>query len=1122
MELLTGSKSAGQVWIENHPTEGWAPGRVDSVEEGHYVVIDEDGQKFEVAHHEARPVDPACLKGADDLLSLGDFSEGPLLHNVRVRYFQDQIYTGIGGPILISINPFANIPGLYSDAKQKYYRDRSRSQQGELPPHLFSVGAASYQAMLSESRDQSIIISGESGAGKTEATKRILTYFANLQQNELRQKNGHATMSIEDQVLRSNPILEAFGNAKTNRNDNSSRFGKYIDIQFDQTGKLTSAKISNYLLEKSRIVKQQPGERGYHVFYQLCAGAASLGRLGPVLSLSGQAEHRYVCGLTTIDGVDDRQEFTEMVDCMHSLSFSAEERESTFKIAAAVLHLGDLDFEEHPNSADGSRITQTQAASKLCELFDVDRPDLEKVFQYKTLEDPFTKKIIDMPQDPAGASNTRHSMARAVYTRLFDWLVWRINQSTIGSSGKQQFQKIGLLDIYGFEVFEWNSFEQLCINFANEKLQQHFNSHMFTLEQQLYSAEGITWSHIKFQDNGEIIDSLEKKPLGLFSIIDSECLMPNATDTTALSKIRNAFQKSAIIFKPSKFASSNFAIAHYAGEVVYDIESFLEKNTDKLHADIINLLKSSRMALLKTLFSDPLFTGDKAASGAGIKASPQRPAAPARGKATSDRAKQNITVSMMFRQQLEQLVQDLNKTHPRYIRCIKPNANKQAHEFDSLDVRRQLRCAGMLEAIRIRKAGYSVRLQFKEFFNRFRLLCPLITAGTRSDPDFKELSRRLLMQMEARYVAEKQPLEEKTWQIGRSKVFLKDELQSRLEKSMGESVKAFVVRIQKRWRGYVQRKQYIAMRKAVECMNTAFRTYVAKERYREIQERVKAAVLFQASLRTTEKRIFYLRCRKASVLLQKRVRGWMCRRRIGQLKGKMAAAKIEKLRREEESKRALELAAKQAEEKARQLAEVEAQRKLEKEDMKRGSAELEQLRREVLDLRGENVRMQEQLKELAEVKREKSRLEEELLEAKRDNAELNARIATLVDLGANARQSIPVPLNARVGAVQREANLKPKPSKRQGDKLAQTCRGPQTANSRSAQDRLAGTLTSATWASGSTGSPGVIQMSSDGGSPDRLGSSLMSSTWAPGPKSHVTEGSNHARVPEIPRLKGIL
>merc|ERR1740123_2978340 len=296
---------------------------------------------------------------------------------------------------------------------------------------------------------------------------------------------------------------------------------------------------------------------------------------------------------------------------------------------------------------------------------------------------------------------------------------------------------------------------------------------------------------------------------------------------------------------------------------------------------------------------------------------------------------------MMFRQQLEQLVQDLNKTHPSYIRCIKPNANKQAHDFDSLDVRRQLRCAGMLEAIRIRKAGYSVRLQFKEFFNRFRLLCPLITAGARSDPDFKELSRRLLMQMETRYVTEKQPLEEKTWQMGRSKVFLKDELQTRLEKSMGESVKAFVVRIQKRWRGYVQRKQYVAMRKAAEYMNAAFRTFVAKDRYKEVKERHKAAVLLQANLRTAERRILYLRHRQGAILLQRRARGWMCRRRIGQLKGKMAAARIEKLRREEESKRALELAAKHAEEKARQLAQVEAQRELEKE-----AARIEQLRRE--------------------------------------------------------------------------------------------------------------------------------------------------------------------------------
>ncbi|CAJ1390719.1 unnamed protein product [Effrenium voratum] len=672
MDVLTGGNGNARVWIENHPTEGWAPGRVDSVgSNGLYVVVDDQGTKFEVAPENARQVDPNCLRGVDDLLSLGDFNEGALLHNVRSRYFNDNIYTGIGSPILISVNPFQNLPGLYTEAKQKFYRERSAAagsgEDADVPPHLFSVAAAAYTAMLGDARNQSIIISGESGAGKTEATKRILTYFANLQ------RTAGATSektSIEEQVLRSNPILEAFGNAKTIRNDNSSRFGKFIDIEFGSSGKLTSAKISNYLLEKSRIVKQQPDERGYHAFYQLCAGGHSLSDIGPTLGLRSAYEHSYTAVCTEIDGVDDASMLEEAADCMDGLGFSKEEKNSVFQIVAAVLHLGDMQFEE---GDDGSVLPDGALTDKICELLKVSKADFTTTFQHKTLEDPFTKKIIHMPQDPTSSSNTRHSMAKHLYSRLFDWLVWRINLSAAGKGGgggrKENTKKIGILDIYGFEVFEWNSFEQLCINFANEKLQQHFNSHMFTLEQQLYNEEGISWSHIEWQDNKEIIDQLERKPLGLFCILDSECLMPNATDDTCLSKIHSSFKSSRVVYKTSRFKSTNFAVAHYAGEVVYNVISFLEKNTDKLHADITNLLKSSSMPITRTLFSDPRFAPDMQA-----QAAQSRPGAPpAKRGEPNQRAKQNVTVSVMFRQQLDQLVEDLNRTNPRYIRCIKPN-----------------------------------------------------------------------------------------------------------------------------------------------------------------------------------------------------------------------------------------------------------------------------------------------------------------------------------------------------------------------------------------------------------------------------------------------------------------
>jgi len=995
--LGSSGQSSGKVWIEDHPTEGWSPGTVDSVgADGSYIVFDEQGEQFKVLQDKARPVDQACLRGVDDLLSLGDFNEGALLHNCRVRYFRDDIYTGIGGPILISVNPFCALPSLYSEQKQKFYRDRASASNNDLvvPPHLYSVGADAHAAMLGETRNQSIIISGESGAGKTEATKRILAYFANLART-----TGPSTvggMSIEDQVLRANPILEAFGNAKTVRNDNSSRFGKYIDIEFDNGGKLRSATISNYLLEKVRIVKQQPNERGYHAFYQLCAGAASSG-LNSMLHLQSSSSHTYTSGCTDIVGVDDAEMFQEMTECMDSLGFTTEEKNSVFKITAAVVHLGDMEFALNADSQDGCKICDTEMAEKICQMLGVQSKDFTKVFQFKTLEDPFTKKIIDMPQDESGSSNTRHSMAKTVYSRLFDWLVWRINQSTMSKGGSAKTHKIGILDIYGFEVFEWNSFEQLCINFANEKLQQHFNSHMFTLEQQLYTEEGITWSHITWQDNREIIDALEKKPLGLFCIVDSECLMPNAKDETCLNKIYNSFKTSKIVYKPSRFASSNFAVAHYAGEVIYDIVSFLEKNTDKLHQDIMNLLKLSSMPLLKSLFTDARFAPELAVAGAGAKAGAKAKPMGRAGTGDTQRAKQNVTVSMMFRQQLDQLVEDLNRTNPRYIRCIKPNPNKQAHEFDSLDVQRQLRCAGMLESIRIRRAGYSVRRPFKEFFNRFRVLCPSITAKGNADPDYKELSKRILAEMEAKFEREKNPVEAKSWQVGRSKVFLKEDLQGRLESSIGEALKSFVIRIQKRYRGFVLKKRYRAMRKAAGLLQASLRTLRAVTAYRAEKARTQACLTLQASFRMAVLRLAFVRRRAGALRIQRTYRGWATRQKVGKLKGKMAADRIQKMREDEAQKKAWEAVKNAGEEKEKAMEEMKKQMALDRtmahEEMQKQIEEAKaqakgQQAAKAQEDEERQAKAQQSTQEAGKVKQ----LEEELVAIRRQNARLQGQL----------------------------------------------------------------------------------------------------------------------------------
>jgi len=963
-----------RVWIPDHPTLAYSPGRVsETCEDGRLLVVDDSGEQFHIPQDAAESVDPACLRGVEDLLMLGDFNEAALLHNIRVRYSEDKIYTSIGGPILISVNPYQTVPGLYSAETQMKYRkagtpDRDR---GGPPVHVYSVADAAYKAMLKDQSNQSIIISGESGAGKTEATKRVLAYLAEMQKSAFASPGGSSGQrTVEQQVLDANPVLEAFGNAKTVRNDNSSRFGKFVEVEFDPTGRLLSAQIHNYLLEKCRIVTQQPEERNYHIFYQLCAAACQGAPGVPEgLELGSALDFEYTQICDQIEGVDDVREFSDVVACMASLGFSGEERESALRIVAGVLHLGNLSFSPcSRDNQDGVAISDGQQAALICTLFGLQEEQLRGTMENHTLVDPLTKKTIHRPHDLKSASFTRHSMAKVVYARLFDWLVWRINESMSRDHGKarKDLKRIGLLDIYGFEVFDCNSFEQLCINFANEKLQCHFNKHMFTLEQELYSSEGITWSHITFQDNQPIIDTLDKKPLGLFCLVDSECMMPSATDTTLLGKVHNTFKNSRIVYKPSKFASPEFAVAHYAGEVVYNVDTFLEKNTDKLGADVVNLFKSSTVELLKTIFTNPRVAGagsavePKAAAGSERSRTPTGRAGGAARRRTDpggmdpsqqQRQRQNITVSMMFREQLDRLVEDLNRTNPRYVRCVKPNAVKRPREFDSTDVLRQLRCAGMLESIRIRRAGYAVRRPFKDFFNRFRLLAPHLAASG-ADPDYRSLCQRLASSVEDRLKQQGAVVEEKSWQIGQTRLFMKEDMERHYERLLVENAKSHVITLQKRVRGFLRRRRFCAVRRLALGIQCAARTNRAVAAFAEAKRRRTAALALQSAMRTSAARARFVCQRLAALTVQRCVRGWRCRRRLGKIRSKAAADKVRRLREEEERERVLQQARREAKEKDALMDSMRRDQEAAMEAIRQSQAaaapteELERLRRE--------------------------------------------------------------------------------------------------------------------------------------------------------------------------------
>ncbi|OII73353.1 myosin-related protein [Cryptosporidium ubiquitum] len=922
-------ESRGLVWVK-HPKLAWAPATILRRENEDFVARVEDGLEVRITreHAEMHSVHKSSLSGIPNLLVLGDYCEGALLHNVRTRYYQDNIYTCIGNLILISINPYKVIPELYGRNQFNLYRNglesigstssgkkanqNNNDQSSGLPPHIFKTAQNAYDSLFKEKKSQSIIITGESGAGKTEATKIILCYLANIQRSTSscdfaggrpisipspsiysRTQSPVSSLSpkkddssIESLVLRSNPILEAFGNAKTIRNDNSSRFGKFIEIYFDATGKLRGASISNYLLEKCRLTNQQEGERNYHIFYCLAAGL-SKGIFPEAflkeLNIHSQEDFSIIRESIDIPGRDDSIEMKEVLECLKCIGICESEIFEIMRVCAGILHLCNFDFIQEsagvPPNVYRDQMGAFDFASKLLKL---DPNELLNVFQWKKLKDPETGRIIRMPVSLEAAFQTRDSMAKAIYSKLFDWLVFRINKSMtnglinngVVGTGQDHLSKklfsgrsIGLLDIYGFEVFDCNSFEQFCINFSNEKLQQQFNHQMFQEEQQVYEGEGIDWTRIDFIDNKVIIDSLEKKPNGIFPLLDSECLMPQGSDSSFLNKIlklsgdsNKTHNDNQVIYKPSKMSNSSFAVSHYAGPVIYDTRGFLEKNRDQLHSDVTELLRSSESCLITELFDSKPSCDSQAKrssisrSGTGIKL----------GEDISSNINTNtvnrpkgilITVSGAFRDQLNGLIETLNSTSPSYIRCIKPNSRKAVHEFDSLDVLRQLRCAGMLESIRIRRSGYSVRRKFKDFYNRYKILYPSFESHDFTGAkNYSLICKNILEKLQSELQEGQDETERRkwdnSWQIGKTQVFVKDSLQTQLERCVSEACNKYCTSISAAWRMYRAKKEYKKIKKASVNIQSSWRSFQIRKSFLEILgSRIKAAKIIQKAYR---------------------------------------------------------------------------------------------------------------------------------------------------------------------------------------------------------------------------------------------------------------------------------
>eukprot|EP01094_Clydonella_sp_ATCC50884_P015120 TRINITY_DN2569_c0_g1_i1.p1 TRINITY_DN2569_c0_g1~~TRINITY_DN2569_c0_g1_i1.p1 ORF type:complete len:1924 (-),score=743.67 TRINITY_DN2569_c0_g1_i1:162-5840(-) len=677
-------KSAGELesdsgtwrWVP-HDTLAWAPARQETVEsDGTATCALENGDRVRVGKDV--PMWP-LLKSSlthleEDLVLVDNMNEGLIIHNLRERFKRNQIYTNIG-TILVSVNPFQRLPLYTPSMIDKYFHSGGNRR---LPPHVFAIADNAYKAMVYDHKNQSILISGESGAGKTEATKQCLSFFAEVAGSE----NG-----VEERVIQANPILEAFGNAKTVRNNNSSRFGKYMEIHFNKRGKIVGARTENYLLEKSRVVFQAEGERTYHIFYQLVKGnLARRYKLKP-----NPEEYRYLrgSGCTAVEDIDDKAEFVDLCKAMETLGFTEEERDWLFSVTAACLHIGNVEFQMNKEDT-AAAISNRRQVGIAAELLEVKPQTLEKALLSRTMEIP-GQDPTTIPFDVAGALEAADALVKAIYGTAFDWLVQRINES-LKVDSKESHSFIGVLDIFGFEIFEHNSFEQMCINFANEKLQQHFNNYTFKLEEQCYQQERIKFDHIEFIDNQPILDLIEKRPSGLLVLLDEEIRFPKGSDETWCAKVKQKHEKSDH-FKRVMKVDTDFIINHYAGTVKYDAKGFLDKNKDLLYDDLQTLLSTSENARTKELFPPPL-----------------------------DKGKKKTSLGGQFRQQLNDLMGKLNSTEPHYVRCVKPNSAKSPTEFNSVMSLEQLRYAGVFEAIAIRQQGYPFRRTHADFVRRYRCL----------------------------------------------------------------------------------------------------------------------------------------------------------------------------------------------------------------------------------------------------------------------------------------------------------------------------------------------------------------------------------------------------------------
>ncbi|KAF4791487.1 Unconventional myosin-VIIb [Turdus rufiventris] len=804
-------------------------------------------------------------KGVEDMIRLGDLHEAGMVHNLLIRHQEHKIYTYTGS-ILVAVNPYQLLP-LYTVDQIRLYCNK---RIGELPPHVFAIADNCYFNMKRNKRDQCCVISGESGAGKTESTKLILQFLAAV--------SGQHSW-IEQQILEANPILEAFGNAKTIRNDNSSRFGKYIDIHFNKNGVIEGARIEQFLLEKSRVCRQAPEERNYHIFYCMLMGMNTEQK--KMLNLGTASEYTYLTmgNCMSCDSRNDAKDYAHIRSAMKILMFSDSEHWDISKLLAAILHLGNVEFQAAVyDNLDCSDVIDSPHFSIATKLLEVDYSELQN--SLTNLSIIVRGESVSRPLNVVQAANGKDAFVKGIYGRIFLWIVNKINSAIYNPTSqkpKDRLQSIGLLDIFGFENFSNNSFEQLCINIANEHLQQFFVHHVFKLEQEEYLAEHITWNNIDFTDNHQALEVIALKPMNIISLIDEESRFPKGTDATMLVKINSLHGKSKVYIPPKSVHDTKFGINHFAGVVFYESKDFLEKNRDTLSANVMQVVHSSKNKFLREIFqveTTPPSLGRGTIRHLGsdhvYKCGFLLSRTPGHGQGM-DTTKRLSTLGGQFKQSLEKLMKILEQCQPYFIRCIKPNDYKKPLLFDRELCIKQLRYSGMLETIQIRKAGYPIRYSFEEFFDRYRFLLPW------------SLRQKLKNDTRQSCISISQAVlgKDESWQVGKTKIFLKDHHDTILELQRQNVLTDKVLLIQKVMRGLKDRKQFLKQRSSAVAIQSAWRGYCCRKEFRMV---LLGFGRLQALYRSRQLAQQYEATRARIIRFQAVCRGYLLRQKVAEQK----------------------------------------------------------------------------------------------------------------------------------------------------------------------------------------------------------------------------------------------